>query len=50
MVRQYGRDPESVFPTGEYHKAGNYGTDVNFPISGDERNNPNFTECIDRGA
>jgi hypothetical protein len=50
LVRQYGRDAESVFPTGEYHKAGNYGTDVNFPISGDERNNPNFTECIDRSA
>jgi hypothetical protein len=50
LVRQYGRDPESVFPTGEYHKSGNYGTDVNFPVSGDERNNPNFTECIDRSA
>ena len=49
LVRQYGRDAESVFPTGEHHK-GQYGTDVNLPISGTERNNPNFQQCLDRDA
>jgi starch-binding outer membrane protein, SusD/RagB family len=49
LVRQYGRDAEAVFPTGEHHK-GQYGTDVNLPISGTERNNPNFQQCLDRDA
>jgi hypothetical protein len=42
LVRQYGRSAESVFPTGAYHKAGTYGTDVNSPIPQAEDNNPNF--------
>ena len=50
LIRQYGRAASSVFPTGEYHKGGNYGTDVNIPISSDERNNPKFTGCLDRNA
>jgi hypothetical protein len=50
LVRQYGRAQETVFPTGEYHKGGEYGDDVNFPVSSDERNNPKFTGCIDRSA
>jgi hypothetical protein len=52
-VRQYGFDAESVFPTGEYHKGGNFGTDVNFPIPVAESNNPNPAAaqgCTDRGA
>lgn len=49
LVRQYGRDVESVFPTGAYFKAGStYGVDVNFPIPQDELNNPNFVQCIGR--
>jgi hypothetical protein len=50
LVRQYGRDAESVFPTGEYPKGGDYGTDVNFPVTQAEENNPNFTGCINRDA
>ncbi len=50
LVRQYGRAPESVFPTGAFHKGGTYGTDVNIPISFDETNNPQFTGCLDRNA
>ena len=50
LVRQYGRPQESVFPTGTYHKGGEYGSDVNFPVSSDERNNPNFESCLDRNA
>lgn len=50
LIRQYGRAQDAVFPTGSYHKGGEYGSDVNFPVSSDERNNPNFTACIDRSA
>ena len=51
LVRQYGRNPETVFPTGNYHKDGlKFGTDVNFIIPAPERNNPKFTGCIDRNA
>ena len=48
LVRQYGRGVETVFPTGEYFKGGTYGTDVNFPVPQAEKNNPNFSACIDR--
>lgn len=52
LVRQYGRTPDSVFPTGNFPSplAGTYGTDVNFPIPFDEIANPLFTGCIDRNA
>jgi hypothetical protein len=50
LVRQYSRAQNTVFPSGAYHKGGSYGTDVNFPVSSDERNNPKFTGCIDRSA
>jgi hypothetical protein len=45
----YGRAVNSVFPTGPYFKNGlTYGTDVNLPVPVTERNNPNFSACIDR--
>lgn len=51
LVRQYGRPAESVYPTGPYHKDGlTLGTDVQFIIPQTEKNNPNFTGCIDRNA
>jgi len=52
LVRQYGRDAESVFPTGEQQVplSGPYGTDVNFPVPAQEKNNPKFTGCLDRKA
>ena len=50
LVRQYGRNAETVFPTGPFFKGGVYGPDVNFPIPFDETNNPNFTTCLDRNA
>jgi hypothetical protein len=55
LVRQYGRDPETVFPTGDYYKGGlTYGTDVNLPLPRREANNPNVADpintCIDRNA
>ncbi|HEX5724800.1 MAG TPA: hypothetical protein VFX98_05000, partial [Longimicrobiaceae bacterium] len=60
LVRQYGRNQATVFPTGPYHKpvqGGQYGSDVNLPLSVDERNNPelsgiptNQSLCLDRNA
>ena len=46
LIKYYGRGAETVFPTGNYIKAGvatTYGTDVNSPIPQAEDNNPNFT-------
>jgi hypothetical protein len=51
LVRQYGRDPAKVWPTGAYHKNGlTRGTDQNMVVPATEKNNPNFTACINRGA
>jgi hypothetical protein len=53
LIRQYNRAANSVFPVGTWHKGGNYGTDVNFPIPQAEQNNPNVPagqSCIDRNA
>jgi hypothetical protein len=55
LIRQYGRNPETVFPTGTYHKGGVYGKDVNFPIPVQEANNPNApttpdAQCMNRNA
>jgi hypothetical protein len=52
LVWQYGRDAESVFPSGNYEGAagGSIGKDVNFPIFVDEQNNPKASGCTDRNA
>lgn len=51
MIRQYGRTQDQVFPTGIFFKSGTpYGSDVNFPVTVDEYNNPEFKGCIDRKA
>jgi hypothetical protein len=52
LIRQYGRDQADVFPTGKFHKAGGaaYGTDVNLPITDNEKQNQLFTGCLDRKA
>ncbi len=48
LIKHYGRNSETVFPTGAYFKGGTYGVDVNFPVPFQETNNPNFTQCLDR--
>jgi len=48
LIRQYGRNAETVFPTGAFFKGGVYGTDVNLPVPKDEQNNPSFTGCLNR--
>ncbi|HEU4642607.1 MAG TPA: hypothetical protein VFS44_09140 [Gemmatimonadaceae bacterium] len=52
LIRDYGRDPERVYPTGTYPGAfDTYGGDVTAPIPGTERvSNPLFTGCRSRGA
>jgi starch-binding outer membrane protein, SusD/RagB family len=51
LIRQYGRDANAVFPTGAFHKAGTYGSDVTIPLPLAEANNPNVPvgqTCMDR--
>jgi hypothetical protein len=48
LMRQYGRAQATVFPTGNHYRGGTYGTDVNFAVPFDERNNPNYQGCRDR--
>jgi starch-binding outer membrane protein, SusD/RagB family len=51
LIRQYGRPQNTVFPTGVWHKGGNYGTDVNMPVPQAELNNPNVEQaCLNRNA
>lgn len=51
LIRQYGRDPETVFPTGRHQSGALYGPSVNAPIPAEERRyNKFFAGCLDRGA
>jgi hypothetical protein len=52
LIRLYGKaaDGSDTFPAGAFFKGGTYGNDVNFPVTVDEQNNPQFTGCIDRKA
>jgi hypothetical protein len=52
LIRLYGRaaDGSDTFPSGTFFKGGTYGADVNFPMTVDETNNPNYTKCVDRKA
>jgi len=45
LIRNYARDPETVFPTGAYPLGGNYGTAtaIPFTLTVQARNNPNIT-------
>jgi starch-binding outer membrane protein, SusD/RagB family len=42
LMTQYGRLADDVFPTGDYFKGDQYGTDVNLPVPQEEEANPNF--------
>jgi hypothetical protein len=51
LIRQYSRPANTVFPTGTWHKGGNYSTDVNMPVPQAELNNPNVEQsCLNRNA
>jgi hypothetical protein len=43
LVYQYGLPQNAVYPTGDYHKGGVYGSDVVFPLDFDEANNSLFS-------
>jgi hypothetical protein len=52
LIRVYGRaaDGSDTFPSGPFFKGGTYGSDVNFPVTVDEQNNPQWQACTDRKA
>jgi hypothetical protein len=53
LIKFYQRNAESVFPTGDWHKGGPFGPDVNFPVPQAEETNPNVVAnntCTDRKA
>lgn len=51
LIRQYGFTQAEVFPVGTTEWGGEYGTDVNFLIPDEERNNPDYAgSCFDRNA
>ena len=49
-IRLYGKTQDQVFPTGAFHKGGQFSTDVNLPVPDAELTNPNFKGCLDRKA
>ena len=48
LVRQYGRQPTAVWPSGPYFKGGSYGTDQVLVPAQTERNNDQWSGCTDR--
>ncbi len=54
LVRQYGRSQANVYPSGNFTAlgapAGQYGSQVVFPVPDVERTNPYFTGCLDTNA
>jgi hypothetical protein len=50
LIRQYGRTESTTFPEGTFFKGGTYENDVDFPVTIDELNNPNFQACANRNA
>jgi hypothetical protein len=50
LVRQYGRAPDKVFPTGMYKDGSPVGTEMNLATPLGETPNTNYSGCIDRSA
>jgi len=53
LIRDYGRaaDGSDTFPVGVHFQGGNYGADLNLPVTtAEQTGNPNFTGCLDRKA
>lgn len=46
MIWDYGRQQEDIFPVGQHHRGGTYGTATNLPIPFDEGNNPLSDGCL----
>lgn len=46
LIRHYGRDQSTVFPSGQWFRGGAYGTDVAYPVPfNEETNNPAFVRA-----
>jgi hypothetical protein len=53
LIRDYGRaaDGSDTYPVGIHFQGGNYGADLNLPVTtAEQTGNPNFTSCLDRKA
>jgi hypothetical protein len=50
LVRQYGRDAETVFPSGTWRDGQGYGAATTMAPGADARNNPNYIGCLNRDA
>jgi hypothetical protein len=53
LVRNYGRDPQAIYPTGPYPLGGilpQYGTGVSVQIPTTEFANPRYRGCLSQGA
>jgi hypothetical protein len=55
LIREYGRNPDGSdtggYPIGPHFKGGNFGVDLNLPVTQSEQTgNPNFEQCLDRKA
>jgi hypothetical protein len=48
LVRQYGRNAETVFPTGAWRDGIPYGTATSIALPAGEKNNPAYQGCLDR--
>jgi starch-binding outer membrane protein, SusD/RagB family len=50
LIARYGRDPETVFPTGAHRMGGNYSTATSIPFDGTYEHtfNPAITGCLSR--
>lgn len=46
LIWDYGRQQEDIFPVGQHHRGGTYGTATHLPIPFDERNNPLSEGCL----
>jgi hypothetical protein len=51
LVRQYGRDQSTVYPSANPYPGGmgTYGSDIDVPVPSNELTNPLFHGCLDRG-
>lgn len=50
LIRQYGRTPDQVFPTGPYFKGGAYGNQIVAEPLPAEQNHPAYTGCLNYDA
>ncbi len=48
LVNHYGRQPDDVYPSGAYHRSGEYGADVVFVVPFEEANNAlyDIDQCV----